>query len=95
MSYINQNKQTNSIKKRSFILKESVLVFLDIFPNKMAPNTLDEQVKTYESDIEAKDRSKLKNDGYLWQKVNHGNFPDHSVESNQSDSLTPDHELWT
>ena len=78
-------------------MKESVLVFFDFFPNKMAPNTQDEQVKTCELDIEAKDRLKLKNDGYLWQKVDYGHFPDHSVESNEPDSLTLDHtrRLWT
>ena len=36
----------------------------------MAPNTQEEPVKTCPSDIEAKDRLKLKADGYLWQKVN-------------------------
>ena len=60
-------------------MKESVLVFFDFSPNKMAPNTQDEQVKTCEPDIEANDRSQLKNDGYLWQKVDHGHFSDHSV----------------
>ena len=91
MSYRNQNIN-KPITLRTVVRFEGVSFSLfRFFPNKMAPNTQDEQVKTCELDIEAKDRLKLKNDGYLWQKVDYGYCPDHSVESNKPDSLTLDH----
>ena len=50
----------------------------------MAPNTQDEQVKTCVPDIEANDRSQLKADGYLWQKVNRRNALRILVQSERS-----------
>ena len=54
----------------------------------MAPNTQDEQVKTCVPDIEANDRSQLKADGYLWQKVNRRNVFRILVQSGRSSQPT-------